>query len=143
MSVSAFPYGVVSAAGAGDSEIALAGGGVSASVSSPGSISTGWRFTSAGVIQYYPNTSWQFDSNWSNLAPTPSSGYEIRLTASGANIPSSGTANTWLPLTSTRTWLNSQSGSVKNILMTWTIEIRNGSGVIVASAVYTARSRIV
>ena len=74
---------------------------------------------------------------------TDGTGYEIRATPN-PDTPDSGTMNTWLALTSTRTWTESRTGSVGADTKVFDIEIRSaGSGAVLASTTVTLKAQII
>lgn len=102
----------------------IAAGGVSTA-------SAGYKLTTTGEAREILNSDGTPSDNLLEQGITPSgatSNYEVYATASPA--PTNGTLNTWLALTSDRTWSNDQSGSGLNSTIV-TFQIRPVSGSVV------------
>lgn len=79
--------------------------------------------------------------DWLGLAHTivgAGTNLEIRLTVNSGNSPSGGSSaiNTWLPLTSARTWFLFKN-SLGALSGDWLVEIRASTGQVLASAVFS------
>lgn len=58
--------------------------------------------------------------------------YEVRANSASPDTPESGTMDTWLALTSTRTWGVSQNGFGTDII-NFTVDIRRSGGPVLAT----------
>lgn len=113
----------------------------SLSLSSP--VTASIRFQSNGDIRNHNNVSigqWYYP----DIAGTPGTAYEIRATPA-PDTPDGGTMNTWLALSSSRTWSETNSsGTPSDETKVFTIEIRAaGSGTVIDSATVTLSAEIV
>ena len=114
-------------------------------VTDPGAASAGWRFNSDGTVDRNQGGYSQFEAGveWANTAPNASTDYWIRATLDSGSNPSSGTMNTWLQLSSNRTWEWAR-GSVGVLTGVLQIEIASDSGGsnIVATGYYSGNAEV-
>lgn len=98
----------------------------------PATATASIKFASSGSIQ---NQDSNLIGTWfSPNIGTPGVGYEIRATPN-PDTPDVGTMNTWLALSSTRTWSTSVSGAIEQKV--FDIEIRPTGGSVLASTTVT------
>lgn len=99
------------------------------------------RFNSDGTVDQGVNgvfTQIDAATDWVIPNGAAPSNFEIRLTVSSGTAPNTGgssAVNTWLALTTNRLW-ELQRGSIGTLQGTWLIEIRRGSGPVIASGSY-------
>lgn len=96
---------------------------------------TGYRLTSGGQAEGLTNTTWSNFEQW--CTPTSAaSNYEVLATVTIGSL-SSGTAGSWLPLSSTQTWTRTASIGT-NEVCEFTVQIRKvGTTTVLASATIT------
>ena len=115
----------------------------------PNDCSCGWRFKTDGTIQILKNgtESGQFQAGveWCNV--TPGSTYYVRATVSSGSIDAgiSDAVNSWLALTSNRSWSASAAGSSPGgsfALLKIEIATDSGGSNIVATGYYQALCQV-
>tara|TARA_Y100001951_G_C11289985_1_gene271439 strand:+ start:198 stop:755 length:558 start_codon:yes stop_codon:yes gene_type:complete len=101
-------------------------------------ISVGVIFRTDGIIQRWSSTNGPNDilENWVTPTSAAPSDYQIRASTTGGSPPDGGSSlNTWVPLSSQRTW--SRSSSSGTVTSTILIEIRKGTGPVLESGSIT------
>ena len=136
------------AVSAGGSErVTVSGETISATALSPTDAIAGVSFQNDGTVDSLINSvSNQIDvgTDWVRPAGAAPSSYEIRLTVSSGlapNVPFSAPIDTWLALTTSRNWELERIGAGTNS-GTWLIEIRRGSGPVLASGSYIISAEV-
>jgi hypothetical protein len=77
------------------------------------------------------------EGDWIAPKANAPSDYECRVTLDSGDTPTTGTLNSWLALTSDRSWTLSVIASGNSAQCSLTVEIRKGSGPALASATVT------
>lgn len=99
----------------------------------PATASASLKANSDGTIVGTGNTS-SFSHRWFE-GDFVASDYEVRLTLVGGQPPTSGTMNTWLSLSTNRTWtMDAHNSSADG---DYTMEIRHISGTPITSGLYS------
>lgn len=108
----------------------------------PADARAGWIFNSTGDCTKYSGSShskpeW-FGQPGETVHSTPDQTYYIRATTESGDLPDFGTMNTWLALSSGRTWYWEATGTFEVSIGTIKIEIASDSGGtnIVATGYY-------
>jgi len=124
MSVSAFPYGVVSAAAAGLT-VTLSTKTIGSAAISPATCIIGIYLQNDGQAKRNVNGSYiDISGEWlSSVAAGNGTGYSVRATevSSSGTFTKNGTMNSWLALSTTREWDGTKSSGTGNYQ--WVIDL--------------------
>ena len=111
---------------------------VSAARTAPASATAGWQLDTAGNV-FINQGAGMVDSGEDWIAPTSgASGYSCKATLVSGTTPTTGTMATVLALTSTRSWTNTQPGSVGTTSSVISVDIiRNSDSAVMKTVQIT------
>jgi len=120
--------------------------GVSQTTGAPGESEAGWQFLSSGVVKSYRlGFAAVIEHDWHLDAPSFTNTFQIYCSTTYADSgnQTSSAINTWLALTTSRSWYAYSVGGIQDADYTFTISIRDGTGPTLVTQKYHARARII
>ena len=109
------------------------------SVLAPAAAEAALQFNASGLVV---NQDGFNQGAWIDPTSEAPGSYQIRANSNSPDTPDGGTMDTWLPLTSNRRWFEQRVPPGQDV-KTFTVDLRIGSGPVLATATCTLTAEVV